>query len=412
MQELQLDSMRISGGGGGRTLLLAGSVPGHRNVGQIMLQEMLDCLDREQFAIAGLLGAGEMHEIEPEAGVRVFQRPPEHVRRAFTGRLGGVAAAFRRLRDYEPAISALADDVHAYARDIGVTRVWAILNMPSVIDVCTQLVSRLQLPLLAHVWDDVEHLSRQRGLDAFTRRRTERRFGALLARAECTAVIGESMAAHYTQRYGARCQIIRHGVADGVVAREQPTGPAEFVIGFSGGMYCPSAWKAFQEALDRLGWRMGGKRIRLVVMSGHVTFTTRLPAHVDYLGWRDNVSEVYERLGACDLLYLPQPFEGSQRELAELSFPTKLSTYVSTGRPVFVHAPEHASLPIFARLHPLGHVCTSLDPAVIAGAITRIATDPGRYAEAAHASAAIAGKVLSRTNFESQVRAFVGGKSA
>lgn len=392
----------------GKTLLLAGSVPGHRNVGQILLREMLDCLDRERFVVAGLLSASEVRDTEAHSGVRTFERPREHARRAFAGRIGGLVAAVTRLGEYEPAVSRLADDVHGYALENGITRVWAVLNMPSVIDVSARLVDRLQVPLLAHVWDDVDHLCRQRGLDALTRRRTQRRFGDLLARAERTAVIGESMARHYTQRYGARCQIVRHGVADGVLPREAQTSPGEFLIGFSGGMYCPSAWKSFQAALDTLGWRVGGKRIRFVVMSGHVSFKTRSPAQVDYLGWRGD-AEVHERLAACDLLYLPQPFESSQRELAELSFPTKLSAYVCTGRPVLVHAPRHASLPEFARKHPLGHVCTSLDPAAIAMAIEQIATDPDRYAEASRASATIANTVLSRANFSSQVRAFVDG---
>lgn len=392
----------------GRTLLLAGSVPGGRNVGQILLREMLDCLDPSRFAIAGLLSAAEARATDAMPGVRVFARPDEHAVRRHAGRMGGAMAALARLRDYEPAISRLAEDVQAHARAEGVDRVWAILNMPSIVDVCSRLLDRLQVPLLAHVWDDIDHLSQQRRLDAWTRRRTQRRFGALLARAERTAVIGETMAARYEQRYGARCCIVRHGVADGVAAREAATASDEFSIGFSGGMYCHSAWKAFQAALDRLGWQVAGKRIRLVVMSGHIAFTTRSPAQVDYLGWRSD-AEVQQRLSGCDLLYLPQPFEAAQRELAELSFPTKLSAYVATGRPVLVHAPPHASLPVFARTHPLGALCTSLDPAAIAAAIAALAADPARYAEAARDSATIANSVLSRAGFAAQVRAFVDG---
>ncbi|GHC05655.1 hypothetical protein [Thermomonas carbonis] len=411
MSAVQTEVVNVAEGLGGKTLLLVGSVPGQRNVGQILLREMLDCLGPSQFVVAGLLSAGEVGDTPQSDGVRIFRRPHEHSSRAFPGRLGGMVAAINRLRDYEPVVATLADEVHAYAQDNGVNRVWAILNMPSVIDVCTRLMTRLDVPLLAHVWDDVNHLSRQQGLDAMTRWRTERRFGSLLARAERTAVIGETMSAHYSACYGARCQIVRHGVADGIVARDRPTGSDEFVIGFSGGMYCPSAWNAFQAALDRLGWQTAGKRIRLVVMSGQVTFKTSSPARVDYLGWRSD-AEVHERLATCDLLYLPQPFEASQRELAELSFPTKLSAYVSTGRPVLVHAPQHASLPVFARAYPLGQVCTSLDPAVIAAVIQQLATEPGLYAESARASTAIANSVLSKTNFSAQVRAFVDGGAA
>ncbi|MDI1253514.1 hypothetical protein [Thermomonas sp.] len=391
-----------------KTLLLVGSIPGNRNVGQILLREMLACVDREQFVVAAMLDSKEAEQADPVVGTRVFERPHEHAKRMISGRMGGMLAAAKRFRDYDPAIAALVNEIRDYAQANQIDRVWAVLNMPSVMDVCAQLMKTLRVPLLAHVWDDVGHLSQQRGLDAFSRWRIERRFGRLLATAEHTAVIGESMAASYTQRYGARCQIVRHGVSDSVVARGLPTSDEEFVIGFSGGMYCPSAWTAFQAALGKLGWKVGGKRVRLIVMSGQVTFSAQSPAQVEFLGWRDD-EEVHARLSGCDLLYLPQPFEPAQRELSELSFPTKLSAYVSTGRPILVHAPEYASVSLFSHEHPVGVVCNSLVPERLASVIEGLAIDAKLYAGAASASAKVANTVLSRGSFHAQVRTFLSG---
>jgi len=396
----------------GKTLLLVGSIPGGRNVGQLLLREMLACVDPDDYVIAALLdqASDEARGADQACATRVFLRPREHATRRFQGRLGGLASAVERVRVYEPAISSVADQVAVFAEANDVRRVWAILNMTAVIDVCGPLAERLRVPVIAHVWDDVDHLTQQRGLDLFTRRRTARRFARILAKADRTAVIGEAMGEHYTKRFGARCQIIRHGVSDATMPRDAPTSADEFVIGFSGGMYCQSAWKAFQAALAKLNWHVAGKRIRFVVMSGHVSFSSQSPAHVEYLGWRAD-DEVHARLSECDLLYLPQPFEPSQRALAELSFPTKLSAYVATGRPVMIHGPDHASLVRFAREHPVGLVCTSLAPESIAQLIEAFAVDTAAYRNAAHAAASIANTDLSRSSFVGQVRSFLREES-
>jgi len=395
-----------------KTLLLVGSIPGSRNVGQILVREMLSCVDPDRYVIAALLDkADEAYDEYHTSTTRVFRRPREQAERRFQGRLGGLYSAVERIRVYEPRIATLTDEVAEFAKANDVQRVWGILNMTSVIDVCAKLVKRLRVPLIAHVWDDVEHLTLQRGLDAMTRRRTASRFARLLAAAERTAVIGEAMSEHYTKSFEARCQIVRHGATDVTVPRGEHTNTDEFVIGFSGGMYCPSAWKAFQAALEHLNWCAAGKSLRLVVMSGHASFKSRSPAQVEYLGWRAD-SEVHERLSKCDLLYLPQPFESSQRALAELSFPTKLSAYVGTGRPVLIHGPEHASLVRFSREYPVGPICTSLKPEMIADAIVQLAANELPYRDAAHAATVVANTILSRHRFVDQVRSFLRDESA
>ena len=394
----------------GKTLLIVGSIPGGDNVGQIMLREMLECVDSDRYVVAALLeqGIDVPEDARDASAMQVFRRPHEHANRRFHGRLGGLHLAIERARTYEPAIATLADQVAAFAIANGVGRVWATLNMTAVIDVCEKLNKRLRLPLIAHVWDDVGYLTQQRGLDAFTRRRTAGRFARLLASAERTAVIGEAMGDNYARRFGARCQIVRHGVSDATEPRSEPTNATEFVIGFCGAMYCPSAWKAFQAALTKLGWKLAGKSVRFVVMSDHISLSSQSPVNFDYLGRLRTEAEVHAQLSKCDLLYLPQPFEPWQRGLAELSFPTKLSAYVSTGRPVMIHAPDHASLVTFARENPVGLVCTSLDPEVIAQTIATFAGDGVAYREAAVAAAAVANSVLSRRSFVAQVQSFLG----
>ena len=106
--------------------------------------------------------------------------------------------------------------------------------------------------------------------------------------------------------------------------------------------------------------------------------------------------------------YLPQPFEESLRELAELSFPTKLSTYAAAGRPLLVHCPDYASLaPLFAD-HPLGAICTSLKPVDMVRAIEQLADDSDCYRTAATCVAELAATEFSQEHYRNQFLRFMG----
>ncbi|MFM7372975.1 MAG: hypothetical protein ACKO2Z_35370, partial [Sphaerospermopsis kisseleviana] len=86
---------------------------------------------------------------------------------------------------------------------------------------------------------------------------------------------------------------------------------------------------------------------------------------------------------------------------------TKLSTYVSLGRPIFAHVPEYASLVDFYAQYPLGALCTSLDPKVIAEQITALAEDTSLYQASAKTVAWVGEKELSHQNFVNQVKRFI-----
>ncbi|MDH6106143.1 hypothetical protein NWP22_09735 [Anabaenopsis tanganyikae CS-531] len=396
-----------------KTLIVIGSVvPGGANVGEILLRDMLTCLKREEFIVAPLL-TGETFTEEARGNsqqlntIFPLKSPPEHAVRRWGGRLGGLVCAGERLLFYDRQIKVLVSQIEEQVRELGITRIWGILNTTVVVDALFGLMGKCDLPLYTQVWDDIDYLTQQRGLDATMRFRTRKRFGLLLKKSVKTGVICETMAQSYKQRYTARCEIIRHGLPNQVIARTEYSSTDEFRIGFSGGMYAPDAWQALFAALAYINWQIAdNKPIKLIVMSGKITLPCTSPAHVEYLGWR-TTDEVRQRLAECDLLYVPYPFTSYLKPLAQLSFPTKLSTYVNLGRPIFAHVPEYASLVDFYAQYPLGALCTSLDPKVIAEQITALAEDTSLYEASAKTVAWVGEKELSHQNFVKQVKQFI-----
>lgn len=402
-----------------KTLLIVGSVPGDRNVGQIFLKGMFSCIDPKDCVIAALLSPVEASSYQADLNrnlnlpyqVRIFDRPSEHAVRKLSGRIGGLASACHRLAYYDQKIKALTKQIETFASLHNVEQIWATLNMTSVIDIVYQLNQRLNLPLLSHVWDDVHHLCAQRKLDITIRRRTARRFGSILQRSQRTAVICEAMEQEYLHRYRVESKTIRYGVINQLITNSQASISSEFRIGFSGSLYCHTAWIAFQEALGLLNWRIADRPIKLIVMSEKVCLTSKMPASIEYLGWQPTEEAAQEQLAKCDLLYLPQSFSRLDRSLTQLSFPTKLSTYASVGRPIFVHSPDYSSLAKFYRKHALGALCTSTEADDIVIAIRSLTGSSEAYQRATQKVAHVAEKVLSYSTFAAQVTSFFGDTS-
>jgi hypothetical protein len=239
-------------------------------------------------------------------------------------------------------------------------------------------------------------------------------FYDLLGMADRVAVICEAMRDRYRPYTKNAPIIVRHGVNDEVVPNSAVCDESEFRIGFCGGMYAGSAWQCLQSALEILNWQIAGRNVALVVTSPRIELSATQPARTRYYGWQsrgESVSSCIQRsvrlMSDCDLLYLPQGFDSVSRSLTEMSFPSKLSTYVTTGRPVLVHTPDYGSLSQFCRDHHFGLVCNRLDANELASLLSDAAVDAGRMRELANQTARVGSQVLNRREFQQSVHQFL-----
>jgi hypothetical protein len=102
-------------------------------------------------------------------------------------------------------------------------------------------------------------------------------------------------------------------------------------------------------------------------------------------GWLPR-REMLRQLSATDFCYLPYWFTQEKRRHAELSFPTKLTTYLAAGRPVLYHGPQYAWAAQVMRDWHLGISVHSLCPDDLSRIITRFITEEswrGRFSQAA-----------------------------
>ncbi len=391
-----------------KTLLLSGIAPGSNGVGEVLLRDMLASLPENSVSFCGLVSKDYFARADFNrlSHATFFEPPQEFLTRTSIGWKGTLSAVLTRLRVYEPAVKRLAKNVLRYIEEHRPRQIWAVMNSTVVVDVVAELCNQFSSSLLVHVWDDRKHIFAQRQLDRLSTRRTERRFQKALSHAAKLAVIGPEMAEEYAHFTDAPAVIIRHGISDDVVPRGHPSHSEEFRIGISGSMYCYSAWKAFLGALDALDWKLHGKKVVLYIAASDIHLYSFKAAECRFMGWRSS-REVLEMLENCDLLYLPQPFEPDSQPLARLSFPTKLSSYVATGRPILIHSPSYGSLTPFSKTNQVGFLSNTTRVGELAKQLLEECSIPEKLIAQSIASARVATTLLSHKQFVSSTKEFL-----
>jgi hypothetical protein len=298
-------------------------------------------------------------------------------------------------------------DFVRFGRQHRVDKVWAVLNSPLLFRIAPRVAEALNVPLVVMIWDPPEGVGLLFGLDALSRALATKHFGAAMARAERCAVISERMDVEYRVRYGTDNVLVRHGIASSEARRTRERDESELRIGFCGTLYAEREWQALLTALEQLEWMAEGKPIRLIVAGPRIPpLTSRTPARIDYLGWR-NLSDTLDLLAGCHFAYFPYWLDSTYAQSARLCFASKLTTYLTAGLPVLYHGPRDAAVVEFLTRFPAAECCHSVDPAAVARAILALAASERRERLATAARLAVS-EELNVTIFRRRFHQLIG----
>jgi hypothetical protein len=389
--------------------VISNSVPGDRHVGELLLAAMLEQIPEKEFHFCAITSnPGSAQDIAEQLRIDYLEPPLELIHRANATLVSRSIDCGRRLWAYERFARRTAAKLSDFLSSEDHEPVWVVADSTAVIDCVYYAFRRKAFPFRLQIWDDVRHLASLKHLDAVSANRVFQRFRYLLTRAVDVAVIGEQMAAEYLSLGAKNCRVIRHGMDIDISVPALRSASDPFRIGFCGSMYAATAWRAFQQALYLKDWRLGEREVQVSIASPMIQLDAGTPADVRFYGWQSPESTA-RIMAECDLLYMPQGFDPEQRYITGLSFPTKLSTYVLTGRAVFIHSPEYGSLTSFCKTHDFGCLCNVLEPKRIADILESLASDTAELARLADSTQRVARDVLSPANFEAEVRRFLAG---
>ena len=190
-----------------------------------------------------------------------------------------------------------------------------------------------------------------------------------------------AMAEDYGRTYGVKGVpvIASHDATLSAPAAQALRNRDEVVIGMAGQFYANEEWFQLITALNYVGWKVAGRRVRLKVL-GHQEPSGEIPpGHLDFVGWKPQIEAIRILSQETDLLYCPYPFSPAMGEVSRLSFPSKLPLYFAAGRPVLMHGPRYSSPARYLLETGAGVLCLDLDPPAVYNALQRMVEDRDLY---------------------------------
>ena len=358
-----------------KVLVLSGTIPGEPGVGGVILGDLQKALPARALEFIPavtqqIVDLGWLDRAERLAG---------HVSRRFEpgfrpvrGIVGEIVGAAARKIKFERHCKELVAEICKNEAAKSCNKIWAVLDCQTVIHIATAVAQRLQKPLVVMVWDAPELLVRQYNLDRWSAANLLESFQRTVRESESVGVICEQMQKTYTEKFGSsQYVILRHGIREDLWAKSTESASDRLIIGFAGSITAQQPFNRLINALDEANWNIQGRNVTLRLIGSRYTLDSRQPQRIEYFGWR-SLDETVQLLAECDLEYLPQPFEEHLRPLAELSFPTKLTTYLAAGKRVLLHAPTYASVNSFFQKYPVGNICSSLETPQIISAVENL----------------------------------------
>lgn len=365
-----------------RILLLTGSPPGDRGVGQIIVNEICQNYPHDKIFCFAALSRHDNYEKPAEFGdltVETVHRRYEHQFRPMGRLLSPITTRASYWGMYRRHCRTLTRQAIEFGRQHRCDLLFSILENTTVMQMTDPVAKGLAIPKHLLVWDAPDYIANMPGQMPLSVEAMVDTFSQAMQGAKQLAVVSEPMARKYKSDFGLESTILRHVAAPPANSPQSLSdndAGKPFVIGFAGSVTAKPQLELLQQALDRLDWQIDGREIRLDLYGLRFVLQARTARNVRYCGYR-SVQDTVESLSqTADLLFMPQPFDKPSASFTELSFPTKISTYFAVGRPILLLSPQKSSLGEFFTSHPFGVWCREMQADRLLESLREIMTNP------------------------------------
>lgn len=316
--------------------------------------------------------------VEWECGPRQFMPTsgPQLVRRAYSLAHHQLLAPRR--------LAKIVSRIVRFAEAQQVEAIWCQLQGLNLIRLARPVTERLGVPLFTQVLDPPTFMLRLAHADDRSSGKILREFGRAIEISQRTATISQNMASDLHAAYGTETVVVMPGFHADLAhdVSTEPTSSDTFSIAIAGQVYAAAEFRALLAALHSVKWKLAGKQIVLRCLGRRFEFQSMLPARIEYLGFHTQASSL-EVLANSDLLYSAYWLSPNFAIEARQAFPSKLSTYLASGRPVLFHGPQGCSPDSFLAEHHAAFRCHSNETSEILAVLESAIRNREEYAKVA-----------------------------
>ncbi|WP_157091525.1 hypothetical protein [Methylobacterium nodulans] len=307
----------------------------------------------------------------------------------------------------DTVIPELTSELIAFAYEVGAEEIWIVLEGQTLIRVAHRLLATSDFPLRVQVMDPPGWWLRAHNVDPETSTEAVGQFNDVLRGARSCAATSWAMCAAYHREFGVRAVPVVPAVdpALALPPAEAPQ-PRSIRIGFAGQPYAWEEFNALVRAMAKLRWNTWWSAVELHVFADRLPPVESGQEVIVKRPWLPQAQLISE-LAQLDLLYCPYWFSEEYREEANLCFPSKLSTYLATGRPVLLHSRADSSPGRFLRAGSAAFFCFRTESGAMHDLIEQAVGHSDRYAEIAHNGRALFDQYLSMPQLRKTFQEFL-----
>ena len=255
-------------------------------------------------------------------------------------------------KKYEQSIRRITQKCVRYARKNNITKIWCPLQGEVLAKVLDELSKAMAIPYVVQIWDPVEWWAHVCKFDEARTTKLLAKYDELVDGAYRCMTASPNMTSWYEKRFGDKKFVeVTTMLRDDCMPKSKTAGQ-KFVIAIAGQAYASNGIESLLDALEAMNWRYDGKSIYFQHYGnggGGINFDKYNPERVQLMG-NYAQADLAKQLAKVNLLYCPYFFsmDAVFKKVAELSFPSKLITYLSIGQvPILSHAPNYSSVDTF-----------------------------------------------------------------
>lgn len=261
----------------------------------------------------------------------------------------------KELSSYYFQINKLKKQLLKYVKENKITKIWCPLQGEVLTLLLNYIYSKTHIPYYVQVLDPIEWWIKEYHFNAKREKQTLKNYQKLLMNSKTCMTASPSMSKYYKSKYKVNSIEIMPSIKVShtkIPAKDN----SKFIIALAGQIYAKDEFDALLTALDKMGWEYNNKKIFFKYYGNWLDSYINKEKHQEYLS---NIiinnftpqEELMEVLSQCDLLYCPYFFSDDKilKKVSELSFPSKLITYLSIKVPTLLHAPSYSSPNLFLK---------------------------------------------------------------
>lgn len=274
-------------------------------------------------------------------------------------------------------IPKIAKTIEEFGKEQKVDLVFALIQGQTLTRLVRKVSKNIKVPYVAQCWDPLEWWLRDYGFDKITSMINMFEFATVAKNARKFAAMSWSMSNMFENDYSAKCVTNIPGLESGRVKIQKKDVGNSFKIAFAGQLYAIKEFEVLIKALDLIDWKFDGRKIHLELFGKTFDEKYKNNKNIKIKGYV-NQAELLKELASADLLYCPYWFDKNSEKACRISFPSKLTSYLKTAKPVLMHAPSYASPRILLEEYKAAYICDSLDVNDMLKLLKRIILDSNR----------------------------------